>query len=129
MLDRLSSKSTATRWLLMTRTPFPSALIYIISPETHMNTFLETLEVWSVTIVSQAFRSCQPVLICDVNNITDEGQPFGTRWKITKGSQSESGDQPEDKASEEGHSEEVGRAVAASAEYPSKISDSHEKRW
>ena len=94
-----------------------------------MNTFLETWGVCNVTIVNQAFRSCQPVLICDVNNITDEGQPFGAWWKITKGSQNEFGDQPEDKASEEGYSEEESRAVAASPEYPSKISDFHEKRW
>ena len=33
MLDRFSSKSMATRWLLITRIPCPSALRNIISPE------------------------------------------------------------------------------------------------
>jgi hypothetical protein len=43
MLDRFSSKSTAIRWLLMTRTPCPRAFTYIISPERNMSGFLDAL--------------------------------------------------------------------------------------
>ena len=56
MFDRFSSKSTATRWLLMTRTPRPNALTYIISPERNMNEFLEALGVRNVTVFVLALR-------------------------------------------------------------------------
>src|ERR1700761_5326814 len=44
MLDRFSSKSTATRWLLITRMPCPKTFIYINSPKWWMSTFLGELE-------------------------------------------------------------------------------------
>src|SRR6266702_3360186 len=56
MLDRFSSKSTATRWLLITRTSCPSTLRYIISPERWVSTFLGELEVWSGTVFVLPFR-------------------------------------------------------------------------
>jgi hypothetical protein len=39
MLDRFSSKSTATRWLLTTRMPCPKALRYINSPQRSVSKF------------------------------------------------------------------------------------------
>jgi hypothetical protein len=43
MFDRFSSRSTTTRWLLMTRTPRPRALTYIIPPERNISGFLWAL--------------------------------------------------------------------------------------
>jgi hypothetical protein len=43
MFDRFSSRSMATRWLLMTRTPRLRALTYIIPPNRNMSEFLWAL--------------------------------------------------------------------------------------
>src|SRR6266702_174174 len=110
MFDRFSRKSMATRWLLMTRTPCPRALIYSVSPEMNMSRVLELLRGWNVTVFIPASWWRQPRLICDVKNIANARKPFGTRWKITKGSLSESGYEPEDEAVEGGRSK-VGRVV------------------
>src|SRR6266702_2598953 len=119
MLDRFSSKSTATRWLLMMRTPCPRALTYIISPERKVSRFLVALGVCNVTVFISALWRRQPSLICDVMNITNNRKPFRTRWKITGGSLSESCyDEPDDDGS---HNKEVSRADSS---HPNKTSDS-----
>ena len=63
-------------------------------------------------------------MICNVENITNDGKAIGTRWEITEGSLSKSGDEPEDKADEGSGNKEVNQAVAANHRHPNKTSDS-----
>ena len=63
-------------------------------------------------------------MICNVEKITNDGKAFRTRWEITEGSLSESGDEPEDEADEGSRNKEVNRAVAANHRHPNKTSDS-----
>ena len=63
-------------------------------------------------------------MICKVENITNDGKAFGTRWEITDGSLSKSGDEPEDEADDGSRNKEVNRAVAANHRHPNKTSDS-----
>lgn len=63
-------------------------------------------------------------MICDMENITNDGKAFGTRWEITDGSLSKSGDEPEDEADDGSRNKEVNRAVAANHRHPNKTSDS-----
>ena len=63
-------------------------------------------------------------MICDMENITNDGKAFRTRWEITEGSLSESGNEPEDEADEGSRNKEVNRAVAANHRHLNKTSDS-----
>ena len=63
-------------------------------------------------------------MICDMENIPNDGKAFRTRWEITEGSLSESGDEPEDEADEGSRNKEVNRAIAANHRHPNKTSDS-----
>jgi len=55
-----------------------------------------------------------------VKNIANNRKPFGTWWKITESSLSESGYEPEDEADEGSGNEEVNRAVTVNAGKPNK---------
>ena len=59
-----------------------------------------------------------------MKNIANDRKPFGTRWKITEGSLSESGYEPEDEANERSRNKEVSRAVTANPRHRNKISNS-----
>ncbi len=59
-----------------------------------------------------------------MKNITNNRKPFRTRWKITEGSLSESGYDPDDEADEGSRNKEVSRAVTANPRNPNKTSDS-----
>ena len=59
-----------------------------------------------------------------MENIANDGKAFWTRWEITEGSLSESGDEPEDEAEEGSRNKEVNRTVAANHRHPNKTSDS-----
>lgn len=59
-------------------------------------------------------------MICNAENIANDGKAFWTRWEIAEGSLSESGDEPEDEAKEENCNKEVNRAVAANHRHPNK---------
>jgi hypothetical protein len=107
----------------MTRTPCPRAHIYIISPERNMNKFMEAIGTWNVTVFVLALRRCQPVLICDVKNIANDGKPFWARWNITEGLLSESGYAPEDEA-DEGNRNEVSHEATTVTINPHGTSDS-----
>jgi len=59
-----------------------------------------------------------------VKNIANNRKPFGTWWKITEGSLSESGYEPEDEADEGSRNKEVSRAATVNPGNPNKMSDS-----
>ncbi len=59
-----------------------------------------------------------------MKNIANDRKPFGTWWKITGSSLSESGYEPEDEADEGSGNEEVSRAVTVNPGNPNKTSDS-----
>ena len=46
-------------------------------------------------------------MICNAENIANDGKAFWTRWEIAEGSLSESGDEPEGEAKEENCNKEV----------------------
>jgi hypothetical protein len=52
-------------------------------------------------------------VICDVENITNDGKAFGTWWEITGGSPSKSDYEPEDEANERSWNEVTSHAVTA----------------
>ena len=59
-----------------------------------------------------------------MENITNDGKAFRTRWQSAEGSLSESGYEPEDEADKGSHSEEVSRVVTANPRHADKTSDS-----
>ncbi|KAH8979060.1 cytochrome P450 [Lactarius hatsudake] len=67
---------------------------------------------WTCTPLSPYPVKINPTVICDVLNVANEGQPFGTRREIAKGSLSEpSYYEPEDKANEGCRKKGVGHAA------------------
>ena len=92
IFDRFSSRSTATRWLLMTRTPLPRAPTYIIPPEKELHERGFCGHHWEVREISHRIRPCVAVtptnhdLQCGENRQRWEGllDPVGNYGKLSE---------------------------------------------